>query len=257
MSFTIENLEFYLLVLIRVSSFVMTAPFLGYRSVPTRVKAGISVFLSLVVINVVPVVSLSYSGILGFSALVLEEFMVGAVLGFMCNLCFYIVSFAGQLMDIEMGLSMASMFDPATNIQVTITGNIYNYFLMLMFVVTNTHYYIIRAIIDCFRYFNVGEEIIRTNVLKNIMVDFMGNFFLIAVRIFLPMFCCMLLINVVLGVLSKAAPQMNMFAVGIQIKVVVGLIILVVLVQTLPVISDFIFSEMKDIITQVINAFAP
>lgn len=257
MSFTIENLEYYLLVLIRVSSFVMTAPFLGYRSIPIRIKAGISVFLSIVVIQVVPAVSLSYSGILGFSVLVLKEFVIGAVLGLMCNMCFYIISFAGQLMDTEMGLSMASMFDPTTNIQVTVTGNIYNYFLMLMLVVTNMHYYIIRAITDSFRYFNIGEGIIRTNVLKNLMVDFMGNFFLLAARIVLPVFCCMLLINVILGVLAKAAPQMNMFAVGIQIKVIVGMIILAVLVQTLPLVSDFIFQEMKEVITQVIQTFAP
>lgn len=257
MSFTIENLEYYLLVLVRMSAFVMAAPFFGYRTIPNRVKAAISVWLSIVVIYTVPAVPLNYEGVLGFSALVLKEMIIGIVLGLMCNLCFYIVSFAGQLMDMEMGLSMANMYDPTTNIQVTVTGNIYNYFLMLMLVVTNMHYYIIRAITDSFSYFNIGEAIIRTDVLKNIMVDFMANYFLIAVRIVLPVFCCMLLINVILGVLTKAAPQMNMFAVGIQIKVIVGIILLIILVQTLPTVSDFIFQEMKEVITDVIHAFTP
>ena len=67
----------------------------------------------------------------------------------------------------------------------------------------------------------------------------------------------MLIINVVLGVLAKAAPQMNMFVVGIQIKVLVGLILLLILVQTIPSVSDFIFSEMRDVITQVIHGFQP
>ena len=178
------------------------------------------------------------------------------ILGFMCNLCFYIINFAGQLIDMELGLSMANMFDPATNVQVTVTGNIYNYFVMLMLVVTNMHYYIIRAIFDSFSYFNVGKAVFRTS-LKEIMVDFVANYFLIAVRIVLPIFCCMLIINVVLGVLAKAAPQMNMFVVGIQIKVLVGLILLLILVQTIPSVSDFIFSEMRDVITQVIHGFQP
>lgn len=257
MSFTIENLEYYLLVLVRMSAFVMAAPFFGYRTIPNWVKAAISVWLSIVVIYTVPAVPLDYEGVLGFSVLVLKEMIIGIVLGLMCNLCFYIVSFAGQIMDMEMGLSMANMYDPTTNIQVTVTGNIYNYFLMLMLVVTNMHYYIIRAITDSFSYFNIGEAIIRTDVLKNIMVDFMANYFLIAVRIVLPVFCCMLLINVILGVLTKAAPQMNMFAVGIQIKVIVGIILLIILVQTLPTVSDFIFQEMKEVITDVIHAFTP
>lgn len=257
MSFTIENLEYYLLVLVRMSSFVMSAPFFGYQTIPNRAKAAISIWLSIVVIQVVPVIPLSYEGVLGFSVLVLKEFVVGVVLGLMCNLCFYIVGFAGHIIDMEMGLSMASMYDPATNIQVTVTGNIYNYFLMLMLVVTNTHYYIIRAITDSFQYFNIGKAVIRTDFLKNLFVDFMANYFLIAMRIVLPVFCCMLLINVILGVLTRVAPQMNMFAVGIQIKVIIGMCLLVILVQTMPSVSDFIFQEMKEIITEIVHGFTP
>mgnify|MGYP004515321503 FL=1 len=256
MSFTIQNMEFYLLVLMRISGFVFAAPFFSYSSIPIRMKAAASFILAIVAIQMVPVVSVSYQGVFGFSIIVLKETAVGMILGFMCNLCFYIINFAGQLIDMELGLSMANMFDPATNVQVTVTGNIYNYFVMLMLVVTNMHYYIIRAIFDSFSYFNVGKAVFRTS-LKEIMVDFVANYFLIAVRIVLPIFCCMLIINVVLGVLAKAAPQMNMFVVGIQIKVLVGLILLLILVQTIPSVSDFIFSEMRDVITQVIHGFQP
>ena len=256
MSFTIQNMEFYLLVLMRISGFVFMAPFFSYSSIPVRMKAAASFILAIVAIQMVPVVSVSYQGVFGFSIIVLKETAVGMILGFMCNLCFYIINFAGQLIDMELGLSMANMFDPATNVQVTVTGNIYNYFVMLMLVVTNMHYYIIRAIFDSFSYFNVGKAVFRTS-LKEIMVDFVANYFLIAVRIVLPIFCCMLIINVVLGVLAKAAPQMNMFVVGIQIKVLVGLILLLILVQTIPSVSDFIFSEMRDVITQVIHGFQP
>ena len=125
---------------------------------------------------------------------------------------------------------------------------------MLMLVVTNMHYYIIRAITDSFSYFNIGEAIIRTDVLKNIMVDFMANYFLIAVRIVLPVFCCMLLINVILGVLTKAAPQMNMFAVGIQLKILVGLSVIFITAGMLPGTADYIFEEMKQMIQSFVGA---
>ena len=241
MTFTLEHLEFYLLILMRVSGFIMTAPFFSYSSVPMRIRAAMSVFMSLVVIQVTPVVDLTYSG----------------VLGLMCSMCFYIINLAGQLMDMEMGLSMANMFDPMVNMQFSVTGSLYNYLLMLMLVVTNMHYYIIRAIVDSFSYFNVGKAVFDTVSLKNIVVDFIANYFIIAVRIVLPVFCCMLLINVVLGVLAKAAPQMNRFVVGMQIKVLAGLAVLVIVIQSFPMVSDYIFGEMKDVITQVIHLFTP
>ena len=248
MTFTLEHLEFYLLILMRVSGFIMTAPFFSYSSVPMRIRAAMSVFMSLVVIQVTPVVDLTYSGVFGYSALVLKESMIGVVLGLMCSMCFYIINLAGQLMDMEMGLSMANMFDPMVNMQFSVTGSLYNYLLMLMLVVTNMHYYIIRAIVDSFSYFNVGKAVFDTVSLKNIVVDFIANYFIIAVRIVLPVFCCML---------AKAAPQMNMFVVGMQIKVLAGLAVLVIVIQSFPMVSDYIFGEMKDVITQVIHLFTP
>ena len=256
MSFTIENLEFYLLIIARISSFIFTAPFFSQRSIPVRIKAGVSIMFSIVVITTLEPITITYTGVIGFSILLLKEIIVGLILGFMSNLCFYIASFAGQLMDIDMGLSMAQMFDPTTNLQVTVTGNIYNYLVMLMMLVTNMHYYIIRAITDSFKYFNVGQAVFRMS-LKDIMVNFISNYFLIAMRIILPMFCAMLMINVILGVLTKAAPQMNMFAVGIQIKVLAGMCILVFLVQTIPTVSDFIFAEMKNVLSEVTRMFTP
>ena len=257
MNFTVENLEFYLLILMRVAGLIMTAPFFSYSSVPMRVRAALSVFLALVVIQTVPVISLQYSGVFGYSVLILKETMLGVTLGLMCTICFYVVNLAGQLMDMEMGLSVANMFDPMTNMQFSVTGNLYNYLLMLMLVVTNMHYYILRAIVDSFSYFNVGEAVFDTVSLKNVVVDFIANYFMIAVRIILPVFCCMLLINVVLGVLAKAAPQMNMFVVGMQIKVLVGLIILVLVIQSFPMVANYIFDEMKQVISQVIHVFTP
>lgn len=256
MSFTVENLEFYLLILIRISSFVMTAPFLGYHTIPVRVKLALSIVLTMIAIQTVPTVTLEYTGIIGFSALILRESVVGLILGFMCNICIYIVSFAGHLMDMEMGLSMASMFDPLTNIQVSVTGNMYTYLVMLTMVVTNMHYYVLRAILDTFQYFNIGQAVYNGN-LAEMAIDFMGNYFLVGFRIVLPVFACMLIINVVLGVLSRAAPQMNMFVVGMQVKVLVGILILLLIVATIPVVTDFVFGTMKDVIVDVYQAFTP
>ena len=256
MSFTIEHVEFYLLVLIRITSFVIGAPFFGYQTIPMKIRLSIGMILSLVAFQTVPVVELHYVGILGFFGLVLKEMMVGLILGFMCNMCTYIISFAGQLMDMEMGLSMASTFDPLTNIQVSISGNMYLYLVMLMMLISNLHYKIVQAILDTFTYFNVGQAVFDGN-LQETAIEFIANFFLVGFRIVLPIFACMLVINVVLGVLSRAIPQMNMFVVGIQIKVLVGIVLLLIIVPTVPTITNFVVETMQEIVVKLYNAFTP
>lgn len=256
MSFTIEHVEFYLLVLIRITSFVIGAPFFGYQTIPMKIRLSIGMILSLVAFQTVPVVELHYVGVLGFSVLVLKEMMVGLILGFMCNICTYIISFAGQLMDMEMGLSMASTFDPLTNIQVSISGNMYLYLVMLMMLISNLHYKIVQAILDTFTYFNVGQAVFDGN-LQETAIEFIANFFLVGFRIVLPIFACMLVINVVLGVLSRAIPQMNMFVVGIQIKVLVGIVLLLIIVPTVPTITNFVVETMQEIVVKLYNAFTP
>ena len=256
MDFTVENLEYYMLVVVRIAGFVGTAPLFNNRALSMQMKVAVSIMLSAVIIPMTPVVAIQYSGIVGFSALIVKELAVGLILGFMCTCCTYIMNFAGQLMDIDMGLSMASTFDPINNTQVTVTGLIYNAMFMLTLVATNLHYYIIRAILDTFKYFNVSEEVFPRNMVE-VGVNFIINFFLIAFRIMLPIFCGMFLINIVLGILARIAPQMNMFVVGMQIKLLVGFMILLLLVQTLPTVSDFVFTEMKNVITDVIQGLTP
>ena len=183
MDFTVENFEYYLLVVVRIAGFIGTAPLFSMNSISVQMKAGISILLAAVVIPLTPVVPLDYAGIVGYSALILKEAVVGMILGFMCTACTYILSFAGQLMDIDMGLSMASTFDPINHTQVPVTGLIYNALFMLVLIATNMHYFIIRAIVDSFRYFNIGQEVFPRDMVQ-VGIDFIVNFFLILPMIF-------------------------------------------------------------------------
>ena len=102
----------------------------------------------------------------------------------------------------------------------------------------------------------MGQAVFDGN-LQETAVEFIVNFFLVGFRIVLPVFACMLVINVVLGVLSRAIPQMNMFVVGIQIKVLVGIVILLIIVPTIPTIANFVFETMQDIVVKLYNSFTP
>ena len=148
---------------------------------------------------------------------------------------------------------MVSTLDTVTNIQVTITSNLYTYLIMLMMMVTNLHHYFIKAFVDSYQIVPLGEGSINLN-LYEVMVSFLANYFVIGFRIVLPVFGAILIVNVTLGVLAKVAPQMNMFVIGMQLKVFVGLIILYFVIQLLPAVSDFIFNQMLEAMKEAIYA---
>ena len=145
----------------------------------------------------------------------------------------------------DIGFAMAQIFDPVTQSTTGISGNLYNYFVMMLLIVTNMHHFILRAIIDTYELVPVAGGVLNWDHLIVSMVTFMGDMMVIGFRIFLPVFACIMILNCVLGIMAKVAPQMNMFAVGLQLKMLVGLGIMFLTIRLLPVISNFIFSEMK------------
>jgi flagellar biosynthetic protein FliR len=126
---------------------------------------------------------------------------------------------------------------------------------MLMMLVTNLHHFLIQAIVDVFSVIPLGGVQISANMYV-IMVQFLADFFIIGFRIILPVFAATLLLNVVLAILAKVAPQMNMFVVGLQLKVFVGLFILLLIIGLLPSVTEFIFGEMKSMMQLAIKAMS-
>ena len=245
-SFSIQDLEFYLLVVTRVSCFVFAAPFFSTQNVPRRVKVGFSLIVAFLLYRyVVPHYVLHYNTVAGYAVLVIKEATAGLLLGLSTNLCMYIMQFVGTLSDMDIGLSMVSFFDPVTRVNTGFTGTLYQYSFLLILCVTDMYQWILRAFVDSYELIPTGRIAFDMDSLTESMVSFMTEYIVIGFRIFLPIFGVMLLLNAVLGIMAKIAPQMNMFSVGMQIKILVGLGTLFLTMNMLPSISDFIFAEMK------------
>ena len=242
-----------ILILVRISCFVYIAPFFGTRNAPSQAKIAFSFFVALLVYGFVDKTAIEYTGMIGYAIIVLKEGITGLLIGFAANICNSIILFAGNIIDMDIGLSMAQEFDPMTNSQVTITGNLYQYLLLLMMVVTNMHHYVLRALIDSYQVIPVNGQVFQWDSLAESMTTYMADSFVIAFRIVLPVFACMMILNCILGIMAKVAPQMNMFAVGMQMKVLLGLTVLFLTVMLLPGISDFVFKEMKRMIVSMIE----
>lgn len=254
-SFTFEDLEFFLLVFARISAFMFVAPFFSMSNTPRRLRAGFSIIVAVLLYNVITDRNVpEYSTVLGYSILVLKETITGLLVGLGANVCMSIVHFGGKVADMEVGLSMVQLFDPMTKEGTGFTGTLYQYVLVLIMLITNMHYFFLRAIVETYTLIPIGGAKFSSEKIMTTMVQFMTDFITISFRLCLPVVAAMLLLNAVLGVLAKTAPQINMFSVGIQIKLIIGLGILFITIGTIPRASEFIFEEMRVMVTAMVNS---
>lgn len=244
-TFSLTDFEILILILVRVSCFVSVAPFYGQSSVPRQVKIGFSVFISLLLFGFIDRTALSYTGLFGYAVIVLKEGITGLLIGLGANICNSIILFAGHIISMDIGLSMATEFNPEMNTQSTLVGDLYNYFIMLLLIATNMYQVILRAFTDSFIVVPINGQVFDWDHLVQSMIQYMTDLFVIGFRIVLPVFACIMILNCILGILAKVSPQMNMFAVGMQMKIMVGFLVLFLTVSLLPGIADFIFKEMR------------
>ena len=254
-SFSYSDLECFLLIFVRISCFIFAAPFFSVNNVPRRFKVGLSLFIAYIVYQTMNVHVLpEYSTLLGYAVLVLREAITGIVIGYGANICNSIINLAGKIADMEIGISMVSLFDPTTREQSGFTGVIYQYSIMLIMMITNLHHYFIRALVETFNLIPLAGARFESDKIVRIMIQYLGDYVSIAFRICLPVVASIMLTNAVLGILAKSAPQINMFSVGIQIKLLIGLVVMFITISVLPSASEYIFREMKVIMTEMVQS---
>lgn len=253
-SFDLKNLEFFLCILMRITAFIYLAPIFSQRGVPNQFKIAMSIFMSVLIYGSIgPHEVLEYQTVYGYAVIIMKEAMTGLLIGFSASICNTIIDFAGRIIDMEVGLSMVNLMDPTTNRQSSVSAIIYQYGIMLMLLLTGLHRYLIQALAETFTLIPVYGAIFNTDKLLDSILKFMGDYIAIGFRICLPVFAVMLLLNAVLGIMARVAPQMNMFSVGMQLKVLVGLCVIFLTISMLPSVSNFIFTEMKTMMTSIVN----
>ncbi|WP_024866512.1 flagellar biosynthetic protein FliR [Butyrivibrio sp. FCS014] len=251
-TFSYGDLEVYLLIVVRIMSFIFVCPFFGGTQTPNVVKIGYGLMISILLYGAVPFYPPDYNTVAGYAVIVLKEAMVGLVIGLSVLLCNQIAAFAGTITDMQIGLSMVSMFDSSTNQQVTITGSLYSQFLTVALILTGMYQFILRALVDSFTIIPINGAVIHSDRMLQAILNFTKDYMVIGFRICLPIFIITFTTNVILGVLAKVSPQMNMFSVGIQIKIVIGLVIMFFTVAMMNQAVNFIFINTKELITDFV-----
>lgn len=252
-NFSIYHLEFYLLLFARIAGVVSVAPIYGTRGGPRRVRVGFALCIALVVASVTEYEPLNYTTLFGFALLLIQELIMGLSIGLASTLCLSIINLCGMFIDREIGLTMVTAFDPTTNASTTISADFYNYLVLVIMLCSNMHYFIISAVCDSFRVIPVGGAVFNSDAAYEVVLTFIQQYFIIAFRIALPIFITIMLCNIILGILAKTAPQMNMFAIGIELKLLLGLLVMVAMVMFLPNITEYIYNITTDIVRSLIR----
>ena len=141
LQFTVENLEYFLFIVTRVSAFVFTAPFFSFGSIPRQFKIAFTLIFSTLLYLTLPGAPVTYPGVIGFSLMVMSEALAGALLGYFTNIVMTILNFTGRLIDMEIGFAMVTMYDPVFKVDTSVTGNLYNYFVIILLLVNDFHHY--------------------------------------------------------------------------------------------------------------------
>ncbi len=252
-TFSLQTFEYFLLILVRIATCVFAAPFFNTRGVPAKIKIGMAGCIAIMLTGVLPEQNLAYTGIMEYGVIVIKEGITGLLIGYSASICNSIVLFAGALIDMQIGLSMAQEFNPMTQMNESITGNLYNYMVMLMLLATNMYHYVIRAVCDSYQLIPINQQVFQWDYLLKGILSYMSSLLILGFRITLPVFACMMLVNCVLGILARVSPQMNMFSVGMQLKVLVGLAVLILAFTLLDSIADNIAQEMKRLVVYMIK----
>lgn len=247
------TLESFLLVLVRTATFIVAAPILGHRSINTRVKVLMAACISLAIFTATDPSIPEYSTVLEFSMFIIKEAAVGLSLGFTASFVMSILVMAGEFIDREIGFTMSTNFDQSIGAMVTITAEFYDKMVLLVVVISNLHYYILRALARSFELIPIGRVDINFPYIYNNVIGFIGEYFSIGFRIAMPVFLGATMLNVILGVLAKSSPQMNMFAVGLQLKVVTGLLLLSITVMFIPNIANYLMEKIQNMLTTLIG----
>ena len=255
MDLSIETLklEAFLMVLVRIACFVAVAPVFGHKSINARLRVLIAACIALTVFTAMDPEMPEYNSVFGFSFLLIKEAAVGLALGFVSSLVMAIITMAGEFIDREIGFSMAQSFDISSGAMTTITANLYDKMIYLIILITNLHFYILKAVVRSFEVVPLGGFQLNISVVFVQVVGFITEFFVIGFRIAMPIFIAATILNIILGVMTKSSPQMNMFAIGIQMKIILGMLALAIMVMFIPNITNYLMEKMDSMLSSVLG----
>ncbi|MDH5471837.1 MAG: flagellar biosynthetic protein FliR [Gammaproteobacteria bacterium] len=236
---------------VRISALMMAAPVFGAQLMPVRIRILMAFAISLVAVPLLPPVPfidpISYPGLL----ILLQQVLIGVAMGFVFHMVFQALIIAGEAIASTMGLGFARMVDPANGVQVPVISQYLIVMATLLFVILNGHLMLIELVVESFRFLPVGDTGLSAQGYWKI-ASWGSQMFIGALLVAIPAVSALLVVNISMGIITRAAPQLNIFAVGFPMMILLGFIFLTattpsMLTQFTHLLLDS-FEAVKDIV---------
>lgn len=248
-----DNLHLYIFVFVRMAAIILLNPAFSRQSLPAAAKTGLIGLLTIIVTPYIPVPPLTTT-MIDFLICIVKEFFIGFLLTFVFNIYYYMLMFAADIMDTQFGLSMAKMMNPQTNIQTATTGNLLNVVFMLYFFTTNSHLILINTAVGSYEAVPAGLSAIDIMGSCGFVIDLFTSVFLLALRLALPYAAAEFVLELSLGILMKLIPQIHVFVIQMQGKIILGLILLLALSIPMTNFIDNYITKMLDSMNQALGS---
>jgi flagellar biosynthetic protein FliR len=250
----IFQLEKLLLILVRITSFIVATPGFSYKGLPNALKVGISIAITIFAYMGTPEFILQGSLSL-FIFLMLKEIFLGLALGFVSQIVFSVIEMAGNLIDFQAGFSMAAVYDPAMGAQASNYGRTYYWIAIAVFFILDMHQILMEVILNSFTYIPLSVPIIKGFGAEAVLVLFYKMFEL-GISLAAPMVITVLVTDVVLGIIARTVPQINVFMLGMPMKAMVSFLIFMVSAAWVVNYAGGIIGQIPEYLQGFIELFA-
>jgi flagellar biosynthetic protein FliR len=244
-------LPLFLLVFARTIAFFISVPLFSYRTIPTPYKIGFSFFLSIAIVSTLDRSAIDINSM--FFLLLLKEIVVGLMIGFVAYMILVAVQIAGGFIDFQMGFLIANVIDPQTGAQSPLTGQYFYIFALLFLLVVDGHYLIIDGLFHSYQFIPVDGMLYVKENFGLFIIKAFNTMFLIAFQIAIPLVGCLFLVDVALGMIARTVPQLNVFVVGLPLKIGISFIIMFFFLSLYMTIVKMLFATMLETMRMVME----
>ncbi len=244
----------FLLASCRTAGVIFFNPIFGRNSIPSIMKVGLSLAIAMFAVFELGTTQVINYTAIEFIGAMLQGFIIGIVIGFIMTLFLSVFQLGGEVIDMQMGLSMASMYDPATKANISVTGNLLTSMYVLIFFISNAHLALFTVVIKSFQVIPLGIGQVSEQV-GVFFIELMYYIFIYAVQLAIPIIVTEIIAEFAVGILMRLVPNINVFVINIQIKVFIGLIVIFTIIPALASFMTQMNLLMMEKITQVLTFF--
>ncbi|QOX63941.1 flagellar biosynthetic protein FliR [Anoxybacterium hadale] len=228
----LNSFYIFLFTSCRMAGVIFFNPIFGRRNIPTMVKIGLALGISLNASYGMLDLQVADYTIIDMLLTITKELAVGLALGFAVQLFLSIFHIGGELIDLQMGVSMAQMYDPTSNSQISISGNLLTIMYTLLFFITNSHINLLAIAIKSFLVVPIGVGGMSGKI-GVYFVELFGYILVYSLQLALPVVVTEILVEMAVGILMRVVPNINVFVVNLQLKLIVGMIVIITIIPVL------------------------